>query len=99
VARVCNEGCPYRIVSHIKSYFAYGIRNVPIRYLDNVITDGTACGFIDVTKYVPKRINLGILKWQISISQKSAPPYRVIIDLSIQNVPKYIVESSMSIKN
>ena len=86
-------------MSHIKPYFAYGIKDVPIRYSEDVLTDGIACDSGDVTRYVPKRINLGILKWQNSISQKSAPPYRVIIDLSIQNVPKHIVEGSMPIRN
>ena len=99
VVRLCNKECPQRIVSHIKPYFAYGIRDVPIRRSDNVITDGTDCGFISVTRYVLKRINLGISKLVISISQKSAPPYRVIIDLSIQYVPKYMVEGSMPMKN
>ena len=86
-------------MSHIKPCFAYGIKDVPIRRSDNVITDGTVCNLISVTRYVPKRINLGISKLEISISQKSAPPYRVIIDLSIQYVPKYMVEGSMPMKN
>ena len=99
VVCLCNKECPQRIVSHIKPYFAYGIRDVPIRRSDNVITDGIACDSGNVTRYVPKEINLRILKGLISISQKSAPPYRVIIDLSIQYVPKYMVEGSMPMKN
>ena len=86
-------------MSHIKPYFVYGIRDVPTRYSEDVIINGTACDSNDVTRNVPKRINLGILKGLISISQKSAPPYRVIIDLSIQNVPKRIAEGSMPIRN
>ena len=84
---------------HIKPYFAYGIKDVPIRRSDNVITDGTACDSVDVTRYAPKRTNLGISKWVISISQKSAPPYRVIIDLSIQYVCIVTAEGSMPMKN
>ena len=99
MVRLCNEECPCRVVSHIKPCFAYGIKNVPIRRSDNVITDGTACGFISVTRYVPKRINLGVSKLVISISQKSAPPYRVIIDLSIQYVCMFVAEGSMPMKN
>ena len=83
----------------MKPCFAYGITGVPTRCLEDVIIDGTACGFSHVTRYVPKRINLGVSKLVISISQKSAPPYRVIIDLSIQYVPKYMVEGSMPMKN
>lgn len=99
MVRLCNERCPHEVVLHIKPYFAYGIKDVLIRYSDDVITDGTDCDSGDVTRYVPKGINLGILKGLISISQKSAPPYRVIIDLSIQNVPKHIAEGSMPIRN
>ena len=99
VDRLCNEECPCRVVSHIKPCFAYGIKNVPIRCLDDVIIDGTACGFSHVTRYVPKRINLGVSKLVISISQKSAPPYRVIIDLSIQYVCIVTAEGSMPMKN
>ena len=36
---------------------------------------------------------------RISISQKSVPPYRVIIDLSIQNVSKVMVEGKKPTKN
>ena len=97
--RLCNNRCPQRIVSHIKSYFAYGIKNVPIRCSEDVITYGTACGFRSVTRYVPKRINLGVSNLVISISQKSAPPYRVIIDLSIQYVCIVTAEGSMPMKN
>jgi hypothetical protein len=67
--------------------------------LEYVITYGTVCGFRSVTRYVPKRINLGVSKLVISISQKSAPPYRVIIDLSIQNVSKVMVEGKKPTKN
>ena len=86
-------------MSYIKPHFAYGISDVPIRHSDNVITDGIACDSVDVTRYVPKRINLGVSKLVISISQKSAPPYRVIIDLSIQYVCIVTVEGSMPMKN
>ena len=99
VVRLCNERCPRRIVSHIKPCFAYGIKDVPIRCSDDVITDGIACDSVDVTRYVPIRINLGISKLEISISQKSAPPYRVIIDLSIQYVCMFVAEGSMPMKN
>ena len=99
VVRLCNERCPRRIVSHIKPHFAYGIKDVLIRCSEDVITDGTACDFSSVTRYVPKRINLGISKLVISISQKSAPPYRVIIDLSIQYVCMFVAEGSMPMKN
>lgn len=95
----CNKGCPHKIVSHIKSYFAYGIRDVPIRDSGNVTTDVTVFGKYGVISNVPERINLGILKLRISISQKSVPPYRVIIDLSIQNVSKVMVEGKKPIKN
>ena len=97
--RLCINRCPHEVVLHIKPCFAYVIRDVPIRRSDNVITDGTDCGFISVTRYVPKRINLGISKLVISISQKSAPPYRVIIDLSIQYVCIVTVEGAMPMKN
>ena len=86
-------------MSYIKPHFAYGISDVPIRCSEDVITYGTACGFRSVTRYVPKRINLGVSKLVISISQKSAPPYRVIIDLSIQYVCMFVAEGSMPMKN
>jgi len=73
--------------------------NVPIRCSVNVTTDVTVFGKCGVISNVPERINLRILKWRISISQKSVPPYRVIIDLSIQNVSKVMVEGKKSIKN
>ena len=99
MVRLCNEECPCRVVSHIKPCFAYGITGVPTRCLEYVITYGTVCGFRSVTRYVPKRINLGVSKLVISISQKSAPPYRVIIDLSIQYVCIVTTEGSMPMKN
>lgn len=73
--------------------------NVPIRDSVNVTNDVTVFGKCGVISNVPERINLGILKLRISISQKSVPPYRVIIDLSIQNVSKVMVEGKKSIKN
>ena len=73
--------------------------NVPIRDSVNVTTDVTIFGKCDVISNVPERINLWILKWQISISQKSVPPYRVIIDLSIQNVSKVMAEGKKPTKN
>ena len=86
-------------MSHIKPYFAYGIRDVPIRDSGNVTTDVTIFGKCGVISNVPERINLGILKLRISISQKSVPPYRVIIDLSIQYVCIVTAEGSMPMKN
>ena len=83
----------------MKPCFAYGITGVPIRCLEDVIIDGTACDSVDVTRYVPIRINRGVSKLVISISQKSAPPYRVIIDLSIQYVCIVTAEGSMPMKN
>lgn len=60
--------------------------NVPVKFSVNVTSDVTIFGKYDVISNVPERINLGLLKQRISISQKSVPPYRVIIDLSIQYV-------------
>ena len=73
--------------------------NVPIRDSVNVTTDVTIFGKCDVISNVPERRNFGVSRWRISISQKSVPPYRVIIDLSIQNVSKVMVEGKKSIKN
>ena len=73
--------------------------NVPIREYVNVTTDVTIFGKYDVISNVPERINLGVSRWRISISQKSVPPYRVIIDLSIQNVSKVMAEGKKPIKN
>ena len=107
----CNKRWPCAFYSGRKSFYPYGIRDVPIKCSVNVTTDvtifckydviidGTACGFSHVTRYVPKRINLGVSKLVISISQKSAPPYRVIIDLSIQYVCIVTAEGSMPMKN
>ena len=72
---------------------------VPIRDSINVTSDVTIFGKCCVISNVPERINVGILKLRISISQKSIPPYRVIIDLSIQNVSKVMVEGKKPIKN
>ena len=75
------------------------IRDVPIRDSVNVTNNVTFFGKCCVISNVPERINLGILKLRISISQKSVPPYRVIIDLSIQNVSKVMVEGKKPTKN
>ena len=73
--------------------------NVPIRDSVNVTNYVTVFGKRGVISNVPERINLGILKLRISISQKSVLPYRVIIDLSIQNVSIFTVEGKKPIKN
>ena len=73
--------------------------NVPVKFSVDVTSDVTIFGKYDVISNVPERINLVLLKQRISISQKSVPPYRVIIDLSIQNVSKVMVEGKKSIKN
>ena len=65
----------------------------------DVTSDVTVFGKYDVISNVPVRINLGVSRRYISISQKSVPPYRVIIDLSIQNVSKVMVEGKKPIKN
>ena len=95
----CNKRWPCAFYSGRKSFYLYGIRDVPIRCSVNVTTDVTIFGKYDVIGNVPERINLGISKQRISISQKSVPPYRVIIDLSIQNVSKVMVEGKKPIKN
>lgn len=99
VSQWCNDRWTRAIYPEEKSFCSYGIRDVPIKCFVNVTTDVTIFGKCGVISNVPERRNLGILKQRISISQKSVPPYRVIIDLSIQNVSKVMVEGKKLIKN
>ena len=66
----------------------YVINDVPIKWCGNVIIDDTFCGNSDVTTCVPLEAKVGVLKRQISISQKSVPLYRLIIDFQFKNVSK-----------
>ena len=70
---------PYYLFG-MKSLSHYVIMNVPVKHSVNVINNVTIFGKYDVISNVPEIRNLGILKQRISISQKSVPPYRVIID-------------------
>lgn len=58
----------------------YVINDVPIKWCGDVTTDGPISENSDVITCVPLEAKAGVLKWQISISQKSVPLYRLIID-------------------
>ena len=58
----------------------YVINDVPIKWCGDVTTDETIFENSDVITYVPLKAKVGMLKRQISISQKSVPLYRLIID-------------------
>ena len=77
----------------------YVIKDVPTKRYSNVTTDDTFCDHCNVITCVPDKIWERLPKRQISISQKSVPPYGLIIDISIKNVSKWVVGSRKPDKN